>query len=75
MISTFSQELFPFPLTKIYSEPTKPAPTIWSTPKSWPPADPIENDPTPDPEFTTIGLLDSIKVPITPIRLSSTATT
>ena len=68
IINTFSHELLPLPLTKMYSEPTKSDPTIWSTPKSWPPAPwtPAENDPTPEPELTTIGFVDSINVPMTP---------
>ena len=56
----------------MYSDPTRSTPTIWSTPKSCPPAPgtPGEKDPTPEPVLTTIGFVDSIRLPMIPFLVS-----
>ena len=69
-IITFSKLLLPTPLTKIYSVPIFSIPTSWSMPKSLPFLTVWSLDPAMEPEFTTTGLSDEIKVPIKPPPLA-----
>ena len=62
--------MLPTPLTKIYSVPIFSIPTSWSMPKSLPFLTVWSLDPAMEPEFTTTGLSDEIKVPIRPPPLA-----